>query len=366
MSLCSTFNFVDEQMGISTSASASLFSGSLNEQITQATNFTTSVLPTSTSGLPDEERKQLTTGQTNGNHPHPGSAENVTQNNISSNTSQNMIKDIEETTTLGDHIAETENSEFVYENTTAGGLNDSLALPSHSDANFISAKGTNIFMNSTMKNEALTNQVTPISDNASLPSDSFQNITIQGASQIPDILNSTSSQFGINVIRSNVADDITNDTINEHINETLMLNSRTESFLSSSDNSTLFTAIRENTTGPSGVSPGQSFFATDDTSVSSFETEDETTASFSTQLDGLGTVTNESVDTVVEFTTESSWDASTGGTTDESSGGTIISDNQAASKSDAVTVAVAAVIGLLLIAVLIIAFMLIRRRIIYG
>ena len=377
------FYFVDEQISISTSPSASLFLGSLNEQITQPTNLTTSVLPTSTSGLPEEKRKQLTTGQTNGNHLHPASAENVTQNNISSNTSQNMIKDTEETT-LGVYITEAENSEFVYENSTAGGSNDSQALPLHSDANFISATGANIMMNSTMENETMINEVTPIMDIANLPSESFQNITLQGiTSQMPNIANSTSSHFGINVTRSDVADYITNNTTIEDINVTL-LNSTTNYFVLSSDNLTS-TAVRENTTGPSVTSeealrsfdtgefhvttasiPSGQSFVTDNSSVSSTETENETTASFSTRLNGLTTVTNESVDIVVEVTTEGSWDASTGGTTDDLSGGTIISDNQATSKSDAVAVAIGVIIGLLLIAALIIAFMLIRRRIIYG
>ena len=365
-------------MSISISPSASLFSGSLNEQITQPTNLTTSVLPTSTSGLPEEQRKQLTTGHTNGNHPHPASAENVTQNNIGSNTSQNMTKDRQETT-LGVYITETENRDFVYENTTAGGSNDSQALPLHSDANFTSTTGANIMMNSTTENETLTSEVTPIADIASLPSESFQNRTLQGiTSQMSDIVNSTSSQFRINVTHSNVADDITNNTTIEDINATL-LNSTTNSFLFSSDNIT-FTTVRENTTSEedlrsidtgefnvttASIPSGQSF-VTDNSSVSSTEAEDETKASFSTQLNNLTTVTNESVDTVVEVTTEGSWDASTGGTTDDLSGGTIISDNQATSKSDAVAVAIGVIIGLLLIAALIIAFMLIRRRIIYG
>ena len=294
-----------------------------------------------------------------------------------------MIKDTQETT-LGVYITEAENSEFVYENTTAGGSNDSQPLPLHSDANFISATGANILMNSTMENETMTNEVTAIMDIASLPFESFRNITLQGlTSQMPNIANSTSSHLRINVTHSNVADDITNNTTIEDINATL-LNSTTNSFLLSSDNLT-FTAVLENTTGLSvtpeeavrsintgefnvtttDIPSGQSF-VTDYSSVSSSEAEDETTASFSTQLNGLTTVTNESVDTVVEVTTERSWDASTGGTTDDLSGGTIISDNQATSKSDAVAVAIGVIIGLLLIAALIIAFMLIRRRIIYG
>ena len=301
-----------------------------------------------------------------------------------------MIKDTQETT-LGDYITESENSEFVYENTTAGVWNDSQTLPLHSDAKFISATGANIIMNSTMENETLTNEVTPSTDMSNLPSESFQNITLLGTSQMPDIANSTSSQFRINVTLSNVADDITNNTANEHINE-ILLNSTTDSFLLPSDNLT-FTAVHENISGlsvtleeaPGSIDTGefnvttasvpsrQPFIVTDDASVSSAEAEDETTASSPTQLDGLTMVTNESVDTVVEFTTERSWDAgvtsddSAGGTTDggTTSGGTIIPDNQSTSKSDAVAVAIGVIIGLLLIAALIIAFMLIRRRIIY-
>ena len=374
-------------MDISTSSSASLFSGSLDEQITQTTNLTTPpTLPTTTTGLLQEQTEQLTSQQTNGNHNHTDSPKNVTQNNISSNASQNTTTDDQEATFTGNDTIETQTIKFVHENTTTDGLNKSQSVPGNA-ADFYNATLLSVISNSTMENETLANDVTAHTDSGNLPSQSFQNTTFHGASQMPETANSSSSQSSLNVTILNIINDITNETTKE--TEFLLDNGTrdfpvtTEDISPAPANENVFeeSSLIENSvtshfTGEINLTtqtvPSQNqTVSASEASETSLSIRTETGAtSISPIIGNLTTETNGSHSIVEQLTTEPSWiDVTTGQTTAgggvDPGGGSVITDGQGA-KSDAVAVAIGVIVGLLLVAALIIAFMLIRRRTVHG
>ena len=376
--------FVDEQMGNSTSSSASLFTGSLDEQITQTTNLTTLPgSPTTTAGLQEEQTEQLTTEQTNGYYHYTDSPQNVTQNNIGSNGSQNMTTDDMETTSTfnGDDTTETQtaDNELVHENTTTGGLNNSQPLPD-STADFYNATtGGYIINNSRMENETSANDVKAPKDHGNLPSQPFQNTTFQGTSQMPDIVESTASHYSLDVTISNVTNDITNKTTNEvdtnsldNVTTDFSLTTKDIYYAPASENFSEGSPTAENNTVSNFIVdvnsttqsvPLQNQFL-DATSGGSPETGTTGLTTSST------TEINESPSITGQLTAEPPpWNDTSVGTTAgrvDPGGGSVTSDDQGAPKSDAMAVAIGVIVGLLLVAALIIVFMVIRRRIVHG
>lgn len=379
-------------MGISTSSSASLFYGSLDEQITQTTNLTTPpALPTTTAVLLQEQTEQLTSQQTNGNHHYTDSPKNITQNNISSNASQNTTTDDQEATFTGNDTIETQtiDSGFEHENTTTSGLNKSQSMPGNTADFYNETTSRYIINNSTMENETLANVVKAPVDSGNLPSQSFQNTTFQDTSQMPEVANSSSSQSSLNMTISNITNDIINETTKE--TEFLLGNGTRDFPVTTQDispapaNETVFqesspseNSITSNFTGEKNSttqtvpSQNQTVSASDVSETSTLLIRTETgTTNVSPNIDNLTVETNGSQSIDEQLTTEPSWiDPTSGGTTAgggvDPGNGSVIADGQGMAKSDAVAVAIGVIVGLLLVATLIIAFMLIRRRIVHG